>query len=336
MSSTDKRLKKVSVDKNFNNVPIQVEKYGENYSNYRKNYAAAGRHEYEGDFPLYILLEQTFSCNLKCPNCLHGYSSDKKRYDTGVSVMPLELFYKVVLECERRECPSLAMHCCDEPLLVRDIAERIRFAKEHGIMDLMMTTNGQLLTERLAHDICESGLTHILFSIDAATPETYAKVRVNGVFSKVLNSLDYIACWKEKNYSALPIIRASFVCNKNNCFEEEMFIERFKNKVDYIDIQSFYSVDSLNRELAPDGYATLNPQNFICSEPFRKVIVRGNGDVMPCCSVFGYKQIMGNVYKDSIYDIFNSEQMRVLRQQLKEKKFNNICSECITNLYEKK
>ncbi|MCP4220954.1 MAG: radical SAM protein [bacterium] len=334
MSSTDERLKKVADNLTFEHIEYQEKRYGKRYSEYRKRYALAGRQEYAGDFPLYILFEQTFRCNLSCPNCLHGYPGDRKKYDTGVPVMPFALYEKAILECQERGCPSVAMHNCDEPLLVKDIARRIRFARSHGVMDVIMTTNGRLLTRTLAGDICEAGLTHILFSIDAATPETYKKVRKGGLWQQVLNAVSYIAQWKKDNKSPLPVMRASFVRSKHNFREEELFIRKFKDLCDYIDIQSFFSVDGLNRELAVPGKKVIEAGNFVCSEPFRKLIVRANGDVVPCCSVFAYKQVMGNVYKQSLYDIHNGEKMNALRWQLKEKNFNQVCRECVSNLYE--
>lgn len=335
MSSTDKLLKKIVSQGSADLSDGQIERYGQRYIDYRRNYAAAGQREYEGDFPLYVLFEQTFRCNLQCPNCLQGYQSEKRKYNTGTDVMPLDLFQEVIRQCQKGQCPSVAMHNCDEPLLVKDISDRIRFASEHNIMDILMTTNGQLLTEPLARNICEAGLTHILFSIDAASSETYSKVRVNGIFEKVINAISYIREWKQNNNTTLPIIRASFVVSKNNSFEEKEFISKFRELVDYIDIQAFYSIDGLNRQFVPDHYHLVEPENFICSEPFRKVIVRANGDVVPCCSVFGYKQVVGNLYQNTIYEIFNGQLMRDLRYKLKIDNPNHVCVDCISNLYEK-
>ena len=39
--------------------------YGERYRTYRENYKLAGEYKYEPEFPLYLMLEQSYSCNLK-------------------------------------------------------------------------------------------------------------------------------------------------------------------------------------------------------------------------------------------------------------------------------
>lgn len=334
MSTTDVFLKKVA-NRNVERDQTQVQRFGERYIEYRKQYSAAGCHAFEPTFPLYVMFEQTYRCNLTCPSCLQGYSEAKEKYDTGVGVMPRALFEQVILECEREGCPSVAMHNIDEPLLVKDIAERIRFARDHGIMDIFMTTNAQLLTRDKARAVCDAGLTNILFSIDATSANTYRQVRVGGEFEKVLEAIEHIRRWKEEQRSELPTIRASFVTSRLNEKEEKNFLETFLPQVDYIDIQAFYAVYDLNRELVPTDHVLIDPARFCCSEPYRKIIVRANGDVVPCCSVFTYQLVMGNVYQQSIKEIFTGKAMTNLRQELREHRYNPVCRECIGTLYER-
>ncbi len=313
----------------------QIENYGQRYIDYRKSFYRKSADGPDLPFPIYILFEQTYRCNLRCPICIHSRDDLKTKYDTHQDLMPISLYKTVILECEKHACPSIAMHNCDEPLLVPDIAERIRFAKDHGVMDIFLTTNGQLLTETKAARICEAGLTHVSFSIDAATKETYEKNRINAKFEKVLSAIGFIKGWKRKNASKLPIIRASFARNINNYFEEEDFIEKFKDIVDLLDIQAFIVVDDFNRGLAAPCDQPLDPSEFECSEPFHTVVVRADGSVSPCCEIHGYKQIVGNLYHSSLFKIFNNEKMKQLRSELKEKNYNLNCMKCSTSRYKK-
>ena len=72
--------------------------YGKRYTTYRNNYQAACRFEFEPEFPLYLMLEQTYSCNLKCPSCIHGFPDDKKKFDSSTKVMPRDLFEQIIKE----------------------------------------------------------------------------------------------------------------------------------------------------------------------------------------------------------------------------------------------
>ena len=51
-------------------------------------------------------------------------------------------------------------------------------AEEAEIMDQFLFTNGTLLNEKNSNLILKSSLTRLFISIDAATNETYDKVRI--------------------------------------------------------------------------------------------------------------------------------------------------------------
>ena len=42
------------------------------------------------------MLEQTYSCNLKCPSCIHGFPEDKKKFNSDTKVMPRDLFEQII------------------------------------------------------------------------------------------------------------------------------------------------------------------------------------------------------------------------------------------------
>ena len=66
----------------------QLKRYGARYTQYRSQYDAAGRFEYEPPFPLYLMLEQTYLCNLRCPMCIQGLPSAREAFVPGAPRMP--------------------------------------------------------------------------------------------------------------------------------------------------------------------------------------------------------------------------------------------------------
>ena len=309
---------------------IQIEKFGTRYIKYREDWEKALRLELETDFPLYIMLEQTYKCNLRCPSCIQGYTTIKKNYDMNVNVMPMELYERIIREAKENKLASISMHLNDEPLLVSNIEERIKLAKDADIMDIIMTTNGVLLDEYKIDKILEAGITHILFSLDACDEETYNKVRPGGDFKKVIYNINYI---NSKRNRLFPLIRASFVKSKLNEHQIDAFKEFFKDKVDYIDIQTFSSYSGLNDELKPKN-ASYNIHNILtCNMPFVRIAIRANGDVLPCCSFYGYDIVVGNVYRNSIKEIWNGELMNTLRNDFRNKIYRfGRCKECMRNV----
>jgi len=324
--------------KRFNNRTLKkAEKelesiHGKRYKKYREEFFMAGELKYEPGFPLYIMLEQTFRCNLSCISCIHNHKQLKERYKTGVSCMPWKLFKRIILEAEEHLCPSIAMHTNDEPLLVRDLNRRINFAGEHGFMDIIVTTNGTLFTESRIREIVDAGVTKILFSIDAATEETYKKVRKNGDFAKVVWAIKETIAYRKKIGKSLPIIRASFVPNLINQHELRLFLKKFSGIADYVEIQPFSVYYDANRDLIPKGSKRIS--GFHCEQPWRSLIIRANGKVLPCCSFYGNGIVVGDLYKNSLYEIFNSPRMKNMRKEFKKGNYRNLnCKRCSTAMY---
>jgi radical SAM protein with 4Fe4S-binding SPASM domain len=295
----------------------------------------AGELKYEPEFPLYIMLEQTYRCNMRCVSCIHGYPHLRKKFSLDVSCMPWELFERIVLEGEKNNCPSISTHNNDEPLLVKDLEKRIAFARQHGFMDVIMTTNGIAFTEERIKGIIDAGVTRILFSIDALTEETYNKVRPKGNYRRVIKALEKAREYRASRGSHLPILRASFVVNRLNQHELKQFIEEFSSLVDYIDVQPFCTYYDANLELIPDGARLIPESEYRCNGPWRCVVVRGNGDVLPCPNFYGVEMVMGNMYQNSIKEIFNSPAMKQLRREFKEGIFRSpACQACSRSVYE--
>lgn len=306
--------------------------YGDRYTEYRRQYRAAGSFEYEPAFPLHLMLEQTYLCNLRCPMCIQGLPGERKRFAPSTNRMPWEVFERVVLEGERHGCPSIAMHVNDEPLLVKDLPERIAFAKAHGFMEIYMTTNGVLFTEEKVRQVIEAGVTHILFSVDAATAETYDKIRLGGDFPKVQAAIGMVVRHREREASALPIVRASFVQNRLNEHETQAFMETFGALADYVEVQGFSSYYGHTDHMIPTKAAHV--EDFTCNEPWRKLIVRANGDVLPCCTFYGYEIVLGNLRESSLFDLFNSSDMKQIRADFARGIYTgSACGACSKSLY---
>ena len=310
----------------------QVRRYGERYLEYRRQYRAAGCFEFEPAFPLYLMLEQTYLCNLRCPMCIQGMPEQRRDFDPDGVRMSEELFEQIILEGEKHSCPSVSMHVNDEPLLVKNLPGRIAFAKAHGFMDVIMTTNGNLFTEEKIKAVIEAGVTHILFSIDAATEETYGKIRLGGDYGRALRAIEMARQFRDSRGWVLPILRASFVQNRLNQHETKAFVERFGEQVDYVEIQGFTRYYNRTDHLIPQDSNLIT--DFTCNEPWRKLIVRANGDVLPCCSFYGYEIPVGNLAYSTLRELFNAAQMKKLRADFKQGVYENpACKSCSSSFY---
>ena len=306
---------------------VQIDRFGERYIRYREQLRQASELEFLPNFPLYLMLEQTFKCNLTCPSCIQGYKEATKPFLS--SRMTDEMYIKIIDEARVNNLPSISMHVNDEPLLVKNLAERIAIARDAGIMDIIMTTNGNLLDQNRAEDIIEAGVTHILFSIDAATDATYQSDRPGGTFSKVVEAVNIVN--KIRGSGALPLLRASMVLTNLNAHERDAFHDFWGPKVDYIEMQAFGAYKDFNANLATDKQQYIDPSTFSCSMPFGRLTVRGNGDVIPCCSFYGYELVVGNISDCSLQKIWRNAMMTQLRDDCIRRDYSmSACQKCVS------
>jgi radical SAM protein with 4Fe4S-binding SPASM domain len=167
----------------------------------------------------------------------------------------------------------------------------------------------------MSRELIGSGLTGIMFSIDAGTAQTYKKIRRSDDFDKVVQNVVDFQAQKEKLGSKLPLTRVSFVDNKINHAELGDFVTFWQNKIDFIVVQSFCNpFIGTNRYKEIEKKYRINNKPFdVCAESYRRMTITCDGNIFPCCIYFGLELQMGNIYENSIHDVWNGEKMEQLR-----------------------
>lgn len=303
---------------------------GERFNKYRHRWREASGLKKVFDFPLFLVFETMFKCNLKCIMCIHS-NPDKQKYSYDKK-LPFDMFKKIMRESSSHYCPSLTIGGTSEPLLDKDLINMIQLAKKTGFIDIMLNTNATLLNRAMSRRLIESGLTRLRIGFDGLTASTYEKIRIGASFEKVKNNImNFIKIRNEMN-SKLPIVRVSCVHLSKNEREIEGFVELWRSIVDYVSIQMYRPHEFTKERLRLVPFKKNITADVVCSEPFNRLYIRGNGDVHGCCNVvFGPK--VGNVFNSSIYDIWHSDNMTYLRGAMKNGGWSKIpaCRDCLNN-----
>lgn len=116
-----------------------------------------------------------------------------------------------------------------------------------------IVSNGSVYTERIASRLLSLSMSTIVFSLDAATPETFERIRVNGKFETVLSNIDRLvrrrrdACW--------PKVELRTTVMSHNAYELPQIVRLAKRlDVDKLTI-SFFLTDwgktDMQKALAP-------------------------------------------------------------------------------------
>jgi MoaA/NifB/PqqE/SkfB family radical SAM enzyme len=131
--------------------------------------------------PVCLYLETTNRCNLLCVTCPRTYEQLEPEAD-----MPWDLFTSLIDQYPR--IARVVLHGIGEPMLVKDIAQRVAYLKARGIY-VLFNTNGTLLNEANGRALIEAGLDELRVSLDAAESEVYQMVRGKDFFAKIVENV---------------------------------------------------------------------------------------------------------------------------------------------------
>jgi MoaA/NifB/PqqE/SkfB family radical SAM enzyme len=128
--------------------------------------------------PVCLYLETTNRCNLLCTTCPRTYEQLEPEAD-----MPWELFTSLIDQYPK--IARVVLHGIGEPMLVKDLAPRVKYLKDRDIY-VLFNTNGTLLTKANGRALIEAGLDELRVSLDAAESEVFQMVRGKDFFDKIV------------------------------------------------------------------------------------------------------------------------------------------------------
>jgi len=304
------------------------------FKDYREAFDRAANLDVELEFPLHLIIEALYACNYRCPQCFLGISEFKKKFG-GQGLMPLDSYKKIVDEAEQYQTPSMLLNGVNEPLLDDHLIERIVYARDHGFVDIHLHSNGELLTEDLCHQLIESGCTKFMISLDAFSPETFAKIRVGGNYSKVLENIEMFLDIRRRRGTDLPVFRVSMVRQKANEHEIQAFVDYWVPRVDYVYLQTYQEIVTTRGYNYYSNTQAEIPSNFRCEQPWYAMFIRPRGDALPCCSFMNYYLKMGNIFETSIREVWKAAPYREMRALHRRGEFhlNEACQKCVKGLF---
>jgi MoaA/NifB/PqqE/SkfB family radical SAM enzyme len=161
-----------------------------------------------------IYIEPTVSCNLDCITCFrNGWHESNGR-------MSDETFEQIFESLKLLDpLPGVYFGGIGEPLVHTRTIEWIARVKQLGVPKVEMITNATLLDETRSRQLIEAGLDVLWVSIDGATPESYADVRLGAELPHVLENMHRFAKMRKGGHFPIPEIGVAFVAMKRNINE---------------------------------------------------------------------------------------------------------------------
>ena len=300
--------------------------------------------------PITMDIEPTTGCNFRCTMCqVSSPNFISKNLD-------FETFKQVV--DENKQLLKIKLQGMGEPLVNNNFFNMVEYASKYSIVS-EITTNGSLLNQKNILKLKNSNLSRITISIDGATEEVFQKIRVKSNFKTVIsNCKDLIRSYKKKlirpEISAWCVIQIDNVAEFEDIYElckdigfdkltyqfhlsgwgkdewnninknKKINIKSIKQKID--EIKKRGTLEGLEINIFEENLLNFSKQ---CVWPWESSYISKTGDVVPCCIIGDEKVVsFGNINKNSFKEIWNSDNYKNFRSDIKNNKIPSYCQNC--------
>lgn len=304
-------------------------------------------------YPSFIEVEVTTRCHMRCIMCEHTYWKEPPRD------MSFEDFKRIIDQFPRLKW--LGLTGIGESFLNKDFLKMLEFLKERPIFVEIFDTFYHI-DERMARRLIELDIDHVYASVDAATKETYERIRVGSNFERVINNIRNFIRLKRETNSPFPRIDFHYIISKANIHEIPQFIELVNSirEEEEVGIQftgvlhEFEAIKELMAEVPEEVVQKAErrakelgiklawnkniPQD---KEPINQCtnwsmpFIFVTGQVIPCCAgneanrrEFQKEHSFGNVFQKPFKEIWYSGKYKRFRQMVHRGEVPIQCKNC--------
>lgn len=311
-------LTKENLKKRFNEHPVvwPLLKYGQSVKSridYRYYYRWPN-HESRSSIKE-INLEFASQCNLRCKFCALDHDKPKQ----NMSPLVLRRLMDQWLADERfQSVQKINLYNGGETLLHPKRVEMMRILKEYrglaqkrnmSFPKVSLLTNGMLMRPKLIDTILTEELVdEIGFSLDGGTPEAFEELRVNAKWTSFYSNVKYLVEANAKSANPVRLFGITIVTDDfplNTSWMHPEFVE-LSEAFDHHELRRLHDWGGkveLGKEKKQD-------KSRGCDLLLHQMVVLPNGDVTVCCNDLNGKGVVGNIWNDKLWDIYNSEGRR--------------------------
>ncbi len=252
-----------------------------------------------------IYIEITNMCNLNCDFCI---KNTRKKENISIDN------FKILLKKLNKYTDYLYFHILGEPLLHPNINELIDIASKN--FKINITTNGYLINKISDFkNIRQINISLHSFNI------RYGKT-LEEYMDNIFESIDSL---KENTYISLRL------WTKNN---NDEIIKYLKTKYNFelknnitLEKNVFLSIDK--EFIWPNLNNDFTDQIGTCKGTIDHIGILVDGTIVPCCLDSKGDINLGNIYKEELIDIINSDRFKQIKQGfLNNKKIEKLCQKC--------
>ena len=281
-------------------------------------------------FPRRLQIETTNRCNAACLMCpILAMSRPKGEMDFSLlDQIAQELAGQPPLR-------RVILHVMGEPLLNPDFIPMLHHLKRIAPhQPLEFSTNGSVLSQEAAQGIIEAGVEAVNFSLDAASAETYAKIRRGLNFDKVQANLTHFIEAVAASGQNKPRVIVQLIKMDVNQAEWGSFAEEWRARAGERPFVELYVKEqwSWGGYLDSGQAAKERAEGFLalpCGYPFDQLDVYWDGRVGFCCLDEDAELEVGDLKGESLAQVWRSPRLEDYRRRFKRLDFNGLrCADC--------
>ena len=284
------------------------------------------------EFPSQVIIDTTEFCNLACIHCPHPAFKQSEFY-SGSSLDP-ELNAKAVDEV-REHGPGRTQYIrytgSGETMIHPHFFEMLAYATRRSGTTVTVTTNGVSLKKSRIEKLLASGVDMVDISIDAYSPETYAKIRVNGDLNVTrANVLRLIEMSKQRGGRTKIIV--SYIEQPQNVHETKDFEAYWRDHgAEHVVVRRLHSaagavVDTAAIMRKDNAKVARRP----CLYPWERVVVTPRGYLSFCPADWTHGATVVDYRTTTILETWQGEFYRKLREAHLSNDYTNhkFCGQC--------
>ena len=285
--------------------------------------------------PYIVQIFPIYACNYKCNYCIFSVKKKDRNFISDTKLMVLDLLKKAVDEMMEfhEKIKVLRFVGIGEPILHKQLPQMIKYSVEKKIANKVeLITNASVLTKELSDKIIDANLDRLVISLQGVNAKKYKEIAdVDMDFDEFVKNIRYFYENKNNTHVYIKIVDQALDSKE----DEQKFFDIFGDICDTMAIENLVPIHEVDYSA---NISTVKETQFgqplediqICPQPFFTIQLNPDGNVVPCHS-FQYPIILGNLYNENFFDIWNSKKFNRFRFDMLSKGVNNMsktCQEC--------
>lgn len=256
--------------------------------------------------------------------------------------MGIELFTKIIddLKAFRGRIAVLSLHKDGEPLLNKDAPLMVEYARRAKVAAMVeITTNASRMSPEMAERLLDAGLQSVRISVEHVSREGYRQIaKTFDDYECIVANVAHLFGTARRRKNPLKVL-VKIVDTGLTTAEKQKFFNDFRPISDVCRIEGimgwshsdlFDFTLGLNPAVGMDGVTSLKRQRIVCPEPFKMMAINFDGTVAPCCDDWTHGLIVGDLTKETAWDVWHGDKLRRIRRLHLENRRSELpaCATC--------